>query len=70
MAEGSQWVDFANLALFKPYQAHRQLDGSALMFIESPFLGYPTCLILLKWFGGQRHCGRQGQQGGEDQGGR
>ena len=40
------------------------------MVIESPFLGYPTCLILLKWFGGQRHCGRQGQQGGEDQGGR
>ena len=40
------------------------------MVIESPFLGYPTCLILLKWFGGQRHCGRQAQQGGEDQGGR
>ena len=40
------------------------------MVIESPFLRYPTCLILLIWFGGQRHSGQQGQQGGEDQGGR
>ena len=56
-------VNFATLALFNPTKLTDK-------FIESPFLGYPTCLILLKWFGGQRHCGRQAQQGGEDQGGR
>ena len=27
-------------------------------------------LIKYMWVGGRRHCGRQGQQGGEDQGGR
>ena len=26
--------------------------------------------IKYMWFGGHRHCGKQGQQGGEDQGGR
>ena len=61
---------FCKFGSFQPYQAHRQLDGSALMFIESPFLGYPTCLFLPMWLGGRRHCGRQEQQEGEDQGGR
>ena len=30
----------------------------------------PLAYFLLIWFGGRRHCGRQEQQGGEDQGGR
>ena len=38
-------ANFANLALFHTYLTHRQLDWSTMMFIESPFLGYPTCLI-------------------------
>ena len=30
------------------------------------FLDTPLAYFLLMWVGGQRHCGRQGQQGGED----
>ena len=33
---------FANLA---PYLTHKQMDWSTMMFIESPFIWYPTCLI-------------------------
>ena len=34
------------------------------------FRGYPTCLLFLIRVGGQRHCGRQRQQEGQDQRGR
>ena len=41
------------------------------MFIKSPFMGTPLdAYVLVMWFGGQHHYGQQGQQGGEDQGGR
>ena len=33
------------------------------------FLDTRYAYFLLMWFGGQRQCGEQGQQGGEDQGG-
>ena len=70
MVEGSQWrILQLWLFLTLPSSQTNRLERSIIL-IESPFLGYPTCLILLKWFGGQRHCGRQAQQGGEDQGGR
>ena len=43
MVEGSQWK-ILQIWLFSTL-THRQLDWSTMMFIESPFLGYPTCLI-------------------------
>ena len=36
---------FYKFGFFQPYLTHRQLDWSTMMFIESPFIWYPTCLI-------------------------
>ena len=36
---------FCKFGSFQPYLTHRQLDWSTLMLIESPILGYPTCLL-------------------------
>ena len=36
---------FCKFGSFQPYLTHRQLDWSTMMFIESPFIWYPTCLI-------------------------
>ena len=56
---------FDKFGSFQPYLTQRQLDWATMMFNETP-LAY----FLLMLFGGGRHCGRQGQQGGEDQRGR
>ena len=37
---------FLRVWQFQSYPIHRELDWSTLMFIESPFLGYLTCLYL------------------------
>ena len=42
MAEGSQW-GILQIWLFSTLP--RQLDWSSMMFIESHFYGYPTCLV-------------------------
>ena len=39
-------------------------------FDEVLFLDTQLTYFLLMWLGGRRHCGRQEQQEGEDQGGR
>ena len=36
---------FCKFGPFQPYLTHRQLDWSSMMFIESHFYGYPTCLV-------------------------
>ena len=36
---------FCKFGSFQPYLTHRHLDWITMMFIESPFHGYPTCLI-------------------------
>ena len=36
---------FCKFGSFPPHLTHRQLDWSTKMFFESPFHGYPTCLI-------------------------
>ena len=36
---------FCKFGSFQPYLTHRQLDWSTMMFIESPFIWYPICLI-------------------------
>ena len=38
---------FYKFGFFQPYLTHRQLDWSTMMFIESPFIWYPTCLIFV-----------------------
>ena len=40
-----QLADFCKFGSFPPHLTHRQLDWSTKMFFESPFHGYPTCLI-------------------------
>ena len=49
-------ADFANLPLFNPTKP-RDNDWSTLFFIESPFLGYPTCLLFdhMIWVDGTVH---------------
>ena len=37
---------FCKFGSFQPYLTHRHLDCITMMFIESHFLRYPTCLIL------------------------
>ena len=39
------------------------------MLTESPFFGYPNCLHFAHVVCWSTHCGHQGRQGGEDQGG-
>ena len=43
---------FCKFGSFQPYLTHRQLDWSTMLFIESPFLGYPTCPLFahLVWW--------------------
>ena len=36
---------FCKFGSFQPYLTHRHLDCITMMFIESHFHGYPTCLI-------------------------
>ena len=36
---------FCKFGSFQPYLTHRHLDWITMMFIESHFLRYPTCLI-------------------------
>ena len=36
---------FCKFGSFQPNLTHRQLDWSSMMFIESHFYGYPTCLV-------------------------
>ena len=36
---------FCKFGPFQPYLTHRQLDWSSMMFIESYFYGYLTCLV-------------------------
>ena len=36
---------FGKFGSFQPYLTHRQLDWATMMFNETPFLGYPTCLL-------------------------
>ena len=36
---------FCKFGSFQPYLTHTQLDWSIMMFIESHFYGYPTCLV-------------------------
>ena len=45
-----KWLKGANggfgaFGSYQQYLTHRQLDWSTLVFIKSPFLGYPTCLL-------------------------
>ena len=37
---------FCKFGSFQPCPTHRQLDWNTMMFIESPFLWHPTCLLL------------------------
>ena len=43
---------FCKFGSFQPNLTLRQLDWSTMMFIESPFIWYPTCLIfaLVVWW--------------------
>ena len=43
---------FCKFGSFQQCLTHRQLDWRSLVFIKSPFLGYPTCLLFahLVWW--------------------
>ena len=59
-------ADFAHLGLFNLTLTHRQLDWKVL-FLDTTLAYMRVVYIFILRVCGQRHCGQQGQQGGEDQ---
>ena len=58
------------LCLTPPNPQTTRLEHFDVHAMRVLFLDTPHAYFLLMWFGGRRHYGQQGQQGGDDQGGR